>query len=61
MADELQISFDFLGGFKEKTYFCDKSFIDQIIGDKIMALAIRGIPMLTGDGALAFREKLKKH
>lgn len=26
-----------------------------------MALAISGIPMLTGDGALAFREKLKKH
>lgn len=25
-----------------------------------MALAISGIPMLTGDEALAFREKLKK-
>ncbi|MCP9458812.1 hypothetical protein [Segatella copri] len=60
MADELQISFDFLGGFKEKTYFCDKSYINQIIGDKIMALAINGIPMLTGDEALAFREKAEE-
>ena len=60
MADNLQIYSDFLGGFVEKAYFCDKSYINQIIGDKIMALAINGIPMLTGDEALAFREKAEE-
>ena len=59
-SDNLQISCGFLGGFEEKTYFCDKSYINQIIGDKIMALAISGIPMLTGDEALAFREKAEE-
>ena len=29
-------------------------------GDKIMALAISGIPMLTGDEALAFRERAEE-
>ena len=36
------------------------SYINKIIGDKIMALAISGIPMLTGDEALAFREKAEE-
>lgn len=30
------------------------------IGDKIMAIAISGIPMLTGDEALAFRERAEE-
>ena len=47
----------FLVVSKKKRICCDKSYINQIIGDKIMALAINGIPMLTGDEALAFREK----
>ena len=34
--------------------------INKIIGDKIMALAISGIPMLTGDEALAFRERAEE-
>ena len=57
MADNLQISFDFLGGIEEKAYFCGKV---ERLKFKIMALAISGIPMLTGDEALAFREKAEE-
>ena len=43
---------------KKRTFAA--SYINYIIGDKIMALAISGIPMLTGDEALAFREKAEE-
>ena len=53
----MQISCDFLGGFKKKAYFCGKV---ERLKFKIMALAISGIPMLTGDEALAFRERAEE-
>ena len=53
----MQISCDFLGGFEKKAYFCGKV---ERLKFKIMALAISGIPMLTGDEALAFREKAEE-
>ena len=43
---------------KKKRNFGGKLY--KIIGDKIMALAISGIPMLTGDEALAFRERAEE-
>ena len=52
MADNLQIYSDFLGGFKKKRNFGGK----LIIGDKIMAIAIKTIPVLTGDVAERFIE-----
>ena len=56
-ADNLQIFCVFLGGFKKKAYFCGKV---ERLKFKIMALAISGIPMLTGDEALAFRERAEE-
>ena len=53
----MQISCVFLGGFKKKAYFCGKV---ERLEFKIMALAISGIPMLTGDEALAFRERAEE-
>ena len=37
-----------------------KLILNSYLGDKIMALAISGIPMLTGDEALAFRERAEE-
>ena len=51
------MSCDFVGGFKKKAYFCGKV---ERLKFKIMALAISGIPMLTGDEALAFRERAEE-
>ena len=48
----------FLVVSRKKRNFGGKLY--KIIGDKIMALAISGIPMLTGDEALAFREKAEE-
>ena len=43
---------------KKRTFAA--SYINYIIGDKIMAFAISGIPMTTGDETLAFREKAEE-
>lgn len=47
----MQISFDFLGGFEEKAYFCGRV---KRLKEKIMALEIRSIPVLTGETAERF-------
>lgn len=51
LADDLQISCDFLGGFEEKAYFCGRV---KRLKEKIMALEIRSIPVLTGETAERF-------
>ena len=33
LSDELQISFDFLGGFEEKAYFCGRLQLKNLKGE----------------------------
>ncbi|RHG29426.1 hypothetical protein DW262_15240 [Segatella copri] len=33
LADDLQISFDFLGGFEEKAYFCGRLQLKNLKGE----------------------------